>query len=92
MGLVGLAMLVHGVTVPLQDLLLPRDTVEGDVTLLETHGRRPVTSVVQIGDTQVQASTSVYRTLRLGEHVRADVSRGSKFIRRLERNPSSSPK
>jgi len=92
MGFVGLAMLVQGVMVPLQDLLLPRDTVEGDVTLLETHGRRPVTSVVHIGDTQVQASTSIYRTLRLGERVRADVSRGSTFIRRLERVPSSSAK
>ena len=90
MGLVGLAMLVHGVVVPLADLVLPENIVEGDVTLLETHGRRPVTNVVRIGNTQVQASTPLYRTLRRGDHVRADVSRGSGFIRRLERTPGPS--
>ncbi len=87
MGLIGLAMLIYGVVVPIQDLLLPRYIIEGDVTLLETRGRRPRTNIVQIGNTRVQASTHLYSLLRRGQHVRAEVSSGSDFIRRLERNP-----
>jgi hypothetical protein len=91
MGLVGLTMLVHGLMVPIQDLFLPRHIAEGDVTLLESRGRRPRNNIVRIGNTQVQASTGLHRTLRLGQHVRAEVSSGSDFIRRLERNPAPRP-
>jgi hypothetical protein len=92
MGLFGLTMLVHGIVVPIQDLFLPRHIVEGDVTSLETRGRRPLSNIVHIGETQVQASTPLYRSLRLGQHVRAQVTSGSDFIRQLEHNPLPSPK
>jgi hypothetical protein len=92
MGLFGVAMLIYGIVVPIQDLFLPRQIVEGDVTLLETRGRRPRSNIVHIGNTRVQASAQLHSELRLGEHVRAEVSGGSDFIRRLERNPVSSPK
>ena len=76
-----------------QDLAWPWRTVEGDVTLLASPGRVSGRTswkylgpnVVRIGETQVLASTSLYRRLRLGQHVRAQVSRGSDFIRRIER-------
>ena len=92
LGLVGLAMLITGVVVPVRDLVLPWHVVEGDVTLLESRGRRPVSNIVHIGNTQVQASTRLYGTLRRGQRVRADASSGSDFIRRLERNPVPSTK
>jgi hypothetical protein len=92
MGLVGLAMVIRGVVVPMQDLFLPRAIVEGDITLLEARarraGNRPGYYIVHIGNTRVHASTPLYDTLRLGQHVRAEVSGGSDFIRRLERNPA----
>ena len=85
--------IVSPVVVVFSDLALPWHAVEGEITLLATPGRTfgrvswkvlgP--NVVRIGDTQVQASTGLYATLRLGQHVRAEVSRGSNFIRRIER-------
>jgi hypothetical protein len=92
MGLLSITMLVYGIVVPIQDLFLPAYIVEGDVTLLETRGRRPQNNIVHIGSTRVQAGTRLYHTLRLGQHVRAEVSSGSDFIRQLERNPVPPPK
>lgn len=90
MGLVFLGVFVAGTAVLVRDLAWPWYTVEGEVTSLHnTVGRVSWKYVgpnfVRIGDTQVQASTRLYRTLRVGQHVRAQVSRGSDFIRRLER-------
>src|ERR1043165_2738413 len=86
MGLVGLVAIVWGIAIPVKDLVLPFSTVEGTITLLETQGRRPVNNIVRIGNFEVQASTGLFGTLHLGQHVRADISGGSDFIRRLERN------
>ena len=42
---------------------------------------------MQIGESRLQASTPLYRTLRVGQQVRLHVTAGSDFIRRIERNP-----
>jgi hypothetical protein len=82
-----------------QDLVLPSYTVEGEITYLARKGRSELGStnwkyvgpnIVQIGDVQLQASTGLYYKLRVGQHVRVEASRGSDFIRRLERSPGRS--
>ena len=86
-GLFGIAMLVYGILAPIEDFFLPRRIVEGDVTLLDVFYHKGSNEyAVRIGDTMVQATTRLFYTLRLGEHVRAEVGRCSKFIYRLDRN------
>ena len=89
------AMLVYGILVPIQDFFLPRRIVDGNVTLLNVyHHIGPNEYAVRIGDTMVETTTRLFYTLRLGEHVRAEVGRGSNYIYRLDRNstPMTPPK
>lgn len=85
--------IVSAIVLLIKDLALPWYVVDGEVTSLESTWRPwgdiPWKALgpnfIRIGDTQVQASTPLYRTLRVGQHVRVEVSRGSDFIRRIER-------
>jgi hypothetical protein len=95
-ALLSFAGIVSATASLFQDLALPSYTVEGEITFLARKGRSELgrtnwkyvgPNIVQIGDVQLQASTGLYYKLRLGQHVRVEASRGSDFIRRLERSP-----
>jgi hypothetical protein len=92
-GGLGLAFLAMGVGFLASDYLLPRQVVEGTVESLVIRPgdigsrgyRYPNQPLVEINGQFYKATTRLYSTLRVGEQVRAEIGRGSKFIFRLER-------
>jgi len=89
-SLASLWAFVAGIVGLVRDMVWPWYTVEGEVTYL--HRTAGLVSwkfvgpnIVRIGDRQLIASERVYKTLRVGQRVRAQVSSGSDFIRQLER-------
>ena len=90
-ALSGPALLFFGSNVLIQDYVLSRLMIEGTVSRLnvETYTRIAPEYQVTIGTKRLWATPPVFDTLEVGDHVRAEVGKGSQYIFRIERIPGT---
>jgi hypothetical protein len=89
MGAFGAAMLTYGAWCLIADHFLPPLTVEGAVQKLDTSlGLGPEEGLVSIDGGEYKATGRLFRTLQVGERVRVEVGQGSRYIYRINGEPS----
>jgi hypothetical protein len=86
-GLLGPALLFFGSNVLIQDYALSRLVIEGTVSRLnvETWSKKAAEYQVTIETRRFWATPQTFEALNVGDHVRAEIGRGSQYIFRIER-------
>jgi hypothetical protein len=87
LGLFGLAMIGYGGQMLIGDYAMERQVVEGEVRLLRVQENQDMPSEyhAMIGNGTFKVTTRLYAVLRVGDHVRATVGRGSGYVYAVER-------
>jgi hypothetical protein len=88
-ALLGPALLFFGSNVLIQDYALTRLVIEGTVSRLnvETWSKKASEYQVTIETRRFWAAPPLFKTLQVGDRVRAEVGKGSMYIYRIERIP-----
>jgi hypothetical protein len=84
-ALLGPFSLFFGSNVLIQDYVLSRLVIEGTVSRLSVETSSTLEHQVTIETRRFWATPSIFGTLRVGDHVRAEVGKGSQYIFRIER-------
>jgi hypothetical protein len=85
-GLIGPALLFYGANALIQDYALTRLVVEGTVGGLDvvSWSRRAPEYQVTIGIKTFWTTPRTFKALKVGDHIRAEVGRGSQYIFKIE--------
>jgi hypothetical protein len=88
-ALLGPALLFFGSNVLIQDYVLSRLVIEGTVSRLNVETSFSPEYQVTIETKRFWATPSVFDTLQVGDHIRAEVGKGSLYIFKIERIPGT---